>query len=125
VRLETQPTAADLLAQAASRVRQALDTWQATDLVQVAEAQLLLVNAVADLRKATALISLNPAEKAAELRKLAAGLRRDLNRLARVVDACSAFQNGIAIRLGISGVVYQPSGAAASPAAALSQGIEA
>ena len=96
-------------------VRQALDTWQATDLTRIADAQGLLENAVDHLRNAARELERNPHESPRELRELAAVLRRDVSRVARVVDACTAFQNGLAVRIGAAGVAYQPSGAAAPP----------
>jgi hypothetical protein len=101
-----------------------LDTWQAIDLDQVAEARILLESAVGDLQDATALLGRDAAEDPAELQCLANGLRLDLARMTRVVDACSAFQNGRAVRLGV-GVTYQPTGAAESAGKPQGQGIEA
>ena len=123
---ETEHTPQRLIRIAAGKVRQALDTWQATDLNRVAGSQTLLQNAVEDLQFAIAAIDRYPVNQRGELRAEIAALRVDLTRITRVVDACVAFQNGLAVRLGARGVVYQPSGSAVP--ALLSprpQGIEA
>ena len=107
-------------------VRQVLDTWQATDLTRIAEAQGLLANAVEHVKNAAQAMGRNPQEDPRELRELAASLRRDVNRMTRVVDAGIAFQNGLAVRIGVSGTAYQASGAAGPPRlSSLPRGIEA
>jgi len=107
----TQVSAKELLMHAVDSVRQALDTWQATDLERVAQAGALLQSAAEHLNTAAVALGRHPADRPAELRALAAALRRDLLRITKVVDACSAFQNGLAVRLGM-GVSYLPSGQA-------------
>ena len=115
-----------LIRSAAAKVRQALDTWQATDLGGVAEARTQLENAVDDLQRAVSVIGRYPADGKGELRAEMAALRGDLTRITRVVDACSAFQNGLAVRLGARGVAYQPSGATVPAVTSpLPRGIEA
>ena len=106
-----ESSAKELLIQAVESVRQALDTWQATDLHRVAQAEALLNSAAHHLSTAAEALKQPGSDRPAELRSLTAALRRDLFRITRIVDACSAFQNGLAVRLGM-GVSYLPSGQA-------------
>ena len=122
----TPSTPNELVKKASVSIRQALDTWKATDLGRIADSQLMLAQAVEDLKGATAaLISVQPGD-IRELQSRTARLRRDLARITQIVDACLAFQNGLAVRLGVSGVVYNSTGSA-PPASftPIPEGIEA
>jgi hypothetical protein len=112
----TQLSAKVNIGHAADCVRQALDTFDATDLKGVANAQELLERAVEDLKRATEALGPNTAEKPRELRPLVDAVKRDVSRMTQVVDACSAFQNGLAVRLGGSAVAYDSSGSVPVPA---------
>jgi hypothetical protein len=108
----TQISAKMALEQAAERIRQALDTWNGADLKTVAGTRQMLEHAVDDLKRVTQVLTHNPAaeNKPRELRRLVDALRAEVGRMTQVVDACSAFQNGMAVRLGGSSVTYDVTG---------------
>jgi hypothetical protein len=92
-------------------IRQAMDTFNAADLSRVASSQELLERAVNDLKQASGALGQNPPRNLKELHPLVAALKKDVNRMSQVVDACAAFQRGLAARLGDPGVAYDASGA--------------
>lgn len=103
---------------AAECIRKALETLDGANLASLARSQELLEQAVDDLKRATRSVEQNPARNPKGLRPLAASLRRDVERLSRVVDACSAFRRGMAARLGDAGIAYDASGRVPEQAAA-------
>lgn len=76
----TQISAKLALSQAAERVRQALDTWNAADLKMVAGSQEMLEHAVEDLKRVTQVLTHNPSEedKPRELRRMVDALRAEV-----------------------------------------------
>jgi hypothetical protein len=107
---ETALSAETIVGHAGECIRKALETWNAADLARVAGSQKLLEHAVDDLRRVTEALSRNPPQSTKELRPLVAALRRDVARMTRVVDTCSAFYRGLTARLGDRGVAYDACG---------------
>jgi hypothetical protein len=105
-------------------IRKAMEAWNAADLTRVASSQDLLERAVDDLKQAAGVLGQNPPRNIKELHPLVAALKKDVNRMSRVVDACSAFQRGLAGRLGDPGVAYDASGRVPHQAASETAGIE-
>jgi hypothetical protein len=99
-----------ILAHAAECIRKSMQTWNGASLAGVADAQRLLQSAVDDLKQAARELGRNPRQNPKELWPLVVALKKDVDRMSRVVDACSAFQRGLAGRLGDPGVVYDASG---------------
>ena len=91
-------------------VRKAMETWSAADLARVAGSQRSLESAVDDLRHVTEALGRNPLQTTKELRPLVSALRRDVARMTRVADTCSAFYRGLSARLGDAGVSYDACG---------------
>jgi len=110
VKAVMEPSAETIVGHAGECVRKAMETWNAADLARVAGSQQLLERAVDDLKVVTEALGRNPPRNAKELRPLVAALRRDVARMARVVDVCSAFYRGLTVRLGDLGVSYDASG---------------
>jgi len=99
-----------VVAHAGECVRQAMEPWKAADLARVAGSQRLLELAVNDLKRVTEALGRDPAQNSKDLRPLVAALRRDVARMTRVVDTCSAFYRGLTLRLGDMGVAYDHCG---------------
>lgn len=93
--------------------QRAVELWDATDLSKIRQCQELLQQAAADLRAVVDAAGPAPAEARVEM----AALRRDANRLVRLVDACSAFQRGLILRAGGAAQEYDASGEILSLAA--------
>ena len=98
------------LERASAGVRQALELWDATELSRIGRCQELLDRACGDLQCILACGAPLPA--ASGLAAVAA-LRNDARRLSRLVDACTAFQQGLWLCLGNPGLEYGASGCVA------------
>jgi hypothetical protein len=93
-------------------VRQALRQWNAADLKRVGESRKLLEHSVTALQMAIDMLRNGDSTMTRNLQPAIAGLRRDISTLIRLVDACSAFHRGVALRHGSALPAYDSSGKA-------------
>jgi hypothetical protein len=98
------------LERARAGLREALELWDATDLSKIGRCQELLDRVCVDLR---ALIGSGGPLPAASALPAVAALRHDARRLSRLIDACTAFQQGLWLCLGNPGLEYGASGCVA------------
>jgi hypothetical protein len=118
-------TPVERIAQARACVRQALDQWDATDLVRVEECLNLLRRSVGHLEDGMDRLRQESARPPSNVASSVAALRRDIARMVRVVDACSAFKRGLSLHSGVAAPCYDASGHAVEViAAAASPGFE-
>ena len=98
------------IAHARRRVRLARQQWNAADLKRVEESRKLLEQSVTALKMAVDLLRNGDSTMTSGLQSAIASLRRDISMMLRVVDACSAFHRGMALRLGGALPAYDASG---------------
>jgi hypothetical protein len=91
-------------------VRHAVETWDGMDVERVNRCRALLEDSVAELKAAAASAAGGHAAIPAAARRELADLKRDVGTMIRVVDACSAFQRGLALRSGRADPNYDASG---------------
>jgi hypothetical protein len=91
-------------------VRQSLQRWNAANLESVEESRKLLEQAVSALRMAIDLLRKGDSAMTKGLQPAIASLRRDISTMIRLVDACSAFQRGLSVRMGGALPNYDASG---------------
>lgn len=91
-------------------VRQSLQRWNAADLENVEQSRKLLEQAVPALRTAIDLLRKGDAGMTRGLQPAIASLRRDISTMIRLVDACSAFRRGLALRTDGALTNYDASG---------------
>lgn len=92
---------------ARANLRQALELWDAADLSKIRRCQELIERASGDLR---AMAQGGSRPLAAGGARQVAALRKEVQRMIRMVDACSAFQRGLWLSLGHPGQGYGASG---------------
>ena len=102
----------DGLSDARAGVRLALDEWDATDLSRIYRCNALIESAISALQQFQSTLLTGGSSTQAGTRLTISELAHDAERMSRVVDACLAFRRGLSLQLGISGLVYCPSGAA-------------
>ena len=108
------PTPAERISSAQRSVHQALEQWDATDLNRACQCRELLEQAVGELREAARTAPGVPLDLPVGARRALADLKRDAAGMTRVVDACSAFQREVALRMGKADPNYDASGQAPS-----------
>jgi hypothetical protein len=91
-------------------VQCAFDAWDAANLDQIHACRSLLDDSVADLSAAADSVSAGPERLPAEARPVLADLKRNVTMMLRVVDACAAFQRGLALQRGQADPNYNASG---------------
>jgi hypothetical protein len=103
-------SALEALQQARSGVRRAIDEWDASDLSRVETNIRFLEESVDRLRSAEQELRHCRPEVREELVAAVIGLKQDIARISRVVDAGASFYRGLALRLMGSASTYTPSG---------------
>lgn len=117
--------AIDRINQARTSVRHAIEHWNGADLPQVAAVQKLLEAAVLEFEQVPDRLRGVHAMGADDLYSLVSDLKRDIAHLMRVIDACSAFHRGLAVRLGDCVPTYDAAGRIAAGADLETGGLEA
>jgi len=101
-------------------VRCALQQWNPADLKGIEQCRKLLEQSANALRVAIDLLRNGDSTMATGLQPLISGLRRDISTMIRLVDACSAFRRGMALRHGVALSAYDASGKAVGEPVGLS-----
>ena len=108
----SESTPLERIYRAQRTVRHACQTWDATNLDRANQCRELLEQAVADLREAVNMAAAAGTCLPVEARRILTTLQQDSQGMTRLVDACSAFQRGLALRLGHADPNYDASGLA-------------
>ena len=103
-----------LIEDARNTVRRALETWDGADLDRVSQCQAILEGSVADLQAAAHTAAGGRAAIPAAARAALADLKKDVGTMLCLVDACAAFQRGLALRAGHADPNYESSGLTAA-----------
>lgn len=103
-------SALDQLHRARDCVRQALEQWDPVQLDRMEASRQLLEAAAAAIREVEEGLRGRTVKVTSELRSTLLSLRRDIQQATRVVDACEAFQRGLAARLGVTTTGYNADG---------------
>jgi hypothetical protein len=116
----------EALNDACAALRRALEGWDPVDLKQVDRCSTLIESATLALQRFQSSFAGGARLAASDAGLLLQQLARDAKGMGRIVDACLAFQRGLALRLGDSAPAYGCSGAIARTASGAGfEGIEA
>jgi hypothetical protein len=91
-------------------VKQALQRWNAADLASIDDSRQLLEQSVTAVKMAIDLLRNGDLTVTGRLQPAIASLRRDISTMVRLVDACSAFNRGLTLRLGAALPPYDATG---------------
>lgn len=108
--MRTNDGALGRLARAQATLRQASALWDGADLSSVEISNALLEELVIHLREFRDAIELGTLAPTDQMRRAVMDLRDQIRRLTRVVDASSAFVQGLAVYAGIRSSTYNASG---------------
>ena len=101
---------AQLIEDSRRLLRAALDRWQAADFDRITETRELLTQSVTHLAMAIDLLRAGASVVVGDLQPKIVSLRSDITTMMRLVDACSAFQRGLALCEGGVAPAYDSSG---------------
>ena len=104
------PAAAERIRRAQLSVRRAFEQWRAADLERIGQCRELLEQAVGELREAARTGASTHPCLPVDVRRALAAIKQDTAGMTRVVDACSTFQRGLALRLGRADPNYDAAG---------------
>lgn len=89
---------------------EALEIWNGADLASIGNANALLETSVRHLQEFHDAVSLGKVVPTAQMRSAVSGMCDQIQRLTRVVDASSAFVQGLAVYAGVRATTYNASG---------------
>ena len=101
---------AQLIDHARRCVCQAVQQWNAADFKRVSNSRRLLEQSVADIRMGIDLLRNGASTMTNDFQPMIVALRRDISMMVRLVDACSAFHRGLALRRGGVAPAYDATG---------------
>jgi len=102
--------AIDRINHARTCVQRAIEDWNGADLTQVAAVQKLLEESLAELDQVPDRLRGTGAGVDRDLHSRVSGLKQDIVCLVRMIDTCSAFYRGLAVRLGDCAPAYTAAG---------------
>ena len=106
----TTPAALGHLERARAGIRQAVAGWNPVDLPQVADAHQKLEEAAGEMRRFESAVRNGSVPQTAAVWEQVKAAKQEIVRAARIVDACVAFQRGLAARIGGAPPVYDAAG---------------
>ncbi len=115
--------AAQYIEHAGESVRQALEQWNAADHHRVEKSRKLLERSVEALRTAIDLLREGDPSMNEGFQPAIENLRHDISSMIRLVDACSAFRRGMALRKGLALPAYDASGQTVSEDSPAAHGV--
>jgi hypothetical protein len=103
-------TASERVSGVQSRLRQALETWNSSDLTAIEESVSLLETSAVEFQQLQNDLLLGRLTPTPNMRAGIAGISRQIRQLTRLVDASSAFVQGMAVYTGTRSQRYNASG---------------